>query len=236
MVAVSVCIPWGDSGCEHRRAALGHVMAWYRQHHPWWQLIVSDPAAAAQPWCKAAAAADAIASAAGDTIVVADADVLCDGIGAAVDAVVSGRHPWAVPHHGVYRLTPEATACVYAGGEAPDARLPRSLLRGRITESHRGVVGGGLVVLRRALWDRVPLDARFRGWGQEDLAWGWALARVAGPPWRGMAPLYHLWHPPAQRADRARGSADSVHLWDRYRRSYTGDEVLALLAEPGARL
>lgn len=232
---VTVVVPWRP-GCPHRAAAWDWVSRWYARAHPDWEVIASGDGTTGGPWCKAAAVAAALPYARGGTLVVADADVVCAGIAAAVDAVASGLHPWAVPHYAVYRLTPPATETVLAGGPFPDVRAPRSLLRGHISEIHRGVKGGGLVVLPRKGWDAVPLDARFTGWGQEDLAWGWALTRVLGQPWRGPVPLLHLWHPPQPRTTRVAGSTDSMALWSRYRSAYTAAEVTAILAEPGARL
>ena len=233
-MSVTVVVPWRP-GCPHRAAAWEWVSGWYAQAHPDWQVITTGDGHTSGPWCKAAAVAAALPQARGDVLVVADADVICAGILAAVDAVASGIHPWAMPHYAVYRLTPAATTAVYAGQPFPDTRQPRSLLRGHISEIHRGVPGGGIVVLPRGGWDLVPLDARFTGWGQEDLAWGWALTRVLGGPWRGTSPLLHLWHPPQQRSTRTAGSTESMRLWNRYRRAYTAAEVMLLMAEPGAR-
>lgn len=235
MTGVTVVVPWRP-GCPHRGAAWDWVSGWYARAHPDWQVITTGDGHTAGPWCKAAAVAAALPSATGDTLVVADADVVCAGLVAAVDAVESGLHPWAVPHYSVHRLTPAATTAVLDGGEFPDVRLPRSLLRGKIGEVHRGVAGGGIVVLPRQAWDVVPLDARFTGWGQEDLAWGWALGRVLGPAWRGPSALLHLWHPPQERSTRVAGSTASMALWSRYRRAYTAAEIAAVLQEPGARL
>jgi hypothetical protein len=232
-VSVTVVVPW-RGGCEWREAAWRYLSGWWAQNHPTWQVITTTDAGDG-PWCKAAAVAAALPRADGDVIVVADADVLCADIGLAAAVVTAGDAPWAAPHHAVYRLTPQATVRVCNGEPLPDVTGPRTLLRGVLAESHRGVLGGGLVVLPRALWDVCPLDARFTGWGQEDLAWGWALARVAGAGWRGHSPLLHLWHPPQPRANRAAGSAASMELWGRYRRAYTAQDVLDILQEPGAR-
>lgn len=234
-VTVTVVVPW-RAGCPHREAAWAWLRAWYASTHPEWQVIATGDGHSTGPWCKAAAVTAALPGAAGEVIVVADADVVCAGLGAAVEAVAVGGRPWAVPHSAVYRLTPAATTTVISGGPVPDVNGPRSLLRGTISEAHRGVQGGGLVVLPRKAWDVVPIDARFTGWGQEDLAWGWALTRVLGGPWRGRSPLLHLWHPPQPRTTRVAGSTESMALWARYRRAYTAAEVAAVLREPGARL
>lgn len=233
-MSVSVVIPW-RGGDRDRELALNHVLGRYMTRHPSWEVVLTpDTAPSGGEWVKAEAVAAALDEAGGDTIVVADADVLCDGTYEAVSAVEAGRS-WAVPHHAVYRLTPESTRLVLDGGPPPDTRLPHSLLRGKVAETHKGVAGGGIVVLRRELWDICPMDARFRGWGQEDLAWGWALARLFGPPHREVSPLLHLWHPPAPRRTRANGSAESMALWRRYRSAYTPEAVLEILSEDGAR-
>ncbi|WP_067226624.1 hypothetical protein [Streptomyces sp. NBRC 109706] len=203
-MSVTVVIPW-HPGCPHREAALGWVLARWRAagYEP---LLGRAPAG---PWRKAAAVADGLRRAAGGVLVVADADVWTDGIGEAIDAV-AGRAPWAIPHGPVRRLTRVATDAVLSGGplDGPLEQPP-----------YRGFEGGGIVALRRDLYNKVPLDRRFAGWGQEDEAWALALRTLAGPPWRGDAPLWHLWHPPQARDSRRWGSANSRALYRRYRRA-----------------
>lgn len=233
MTAVTVVVPW-RAGDADRAAALAWLTARYAQLHPEWEVRVTPGLATGGPWIKAHAVQAALSGAAGEVLVVADADVVCDGVTEAVDAVVRGQS-WAVPHHAVHRLTAAATRRVYDTGVLPDVRLPRSLLRGTVAEAHRGVAGGGMVVVRRDVWDACPLDARFRGWGQEDLAWGWALTRCFGSPYRAQHPMIHLWHPPQERQSRVAGSTESMSLYARYRQAFTREEVLALLGEEGAR-
>lgn len=216
---VSVILPWRP-GCPHREAALSWVL------HRWaatgWRVVVAEqPGGGA--WCKAAAVAAGLADATGDVLVVADADVWCDGIGAAVDAVFRGAG-WAVPHRLVYRLSEAATSGVLAGlAPSPGMRL--------VQAPYVGYAGGGITVLPRSTYDQVPLDPRFRGWGQEDESWAHALTVLAGDPWRGTTPLYHLWHPPQRRLSRRWGSAAGRALAARYGRARTADRVRALLAE-----
>lgn len=203
MPNLPVVVPWRP-GCPHRDRAWAYV--WTRHLDAGHDVRVGRyPPGELR---KAAAVADGLAGVAG-LVVIADADVWCDGIPAAVDAVRAGA-AWAVPHRLVHRLTADATDAVLAGGD----------LEGPTTERpYRGQAGGGIVVTTTDLLDAVPLDPRFEGWGQEDEAWEAALLATAGRPWRGDAPLWHLWHPPQPRMTRHTGSKSSRALWKRYRQA-----------------
>jgi hypothetical protein len=216
-MTVSVIIPW-RRGCPHREAALSWTL-------DQWRAAGREPVlghAPDGPWCKAEAVAEALPRATGEVLVIADADVWCDGIEAAVTAVQGGA-PWAIPHGKVHRLAERATSDLLAGGP----------LRADLAQpAYRGFEGGGITVLGRALYDQAPLDARFISWGQEDEAWALALRALAGAPWRGDAPLYHLWHPPQKRLSRRWGSRDSQALYRQYRRAAgRPDRMRALLAD-----
>lgn len=216
---VSVILPWQD-GCPHRRAAL----AWVRER--WEQTgaqVLLGRLPEGQPWCKAAAVAAALPAAAGELLVLADADVWCDDWRAALDAVAAGA-AWASPHTWVHRLAGDATRQVLGG--AP----PRATMR-HAEPPHRAMLGGGLVMVRRDTYDRVPMDCRFIGWGSEDEAWARALRVLAGAPWRGRAALWHLWHPPQERLSRREGSRESTALLQRYRAARDPDRMRALLEE-----
>jgi hypothetical protein len=179
---------------------------WAQQQWP-----VTTAEAPEGEWCKAAAVTPAVESSSADIVVVADADVWCDGISAAVDAIEGGA-AWATPHLKVHRLTPEATEEILTGGELHD-RVP-------LTEpAYIGRVGGGILAIRRDVYLDCPLDPRFIGWGQEDEAWNLALTALHGDVHQGVAPLYHLWHPSQPRQSRAIGSPRSAALLRRYKAS-----------------
>lgn len=215
-----VIIPWAP-GCSHRERALGYVLRrWAGAGLP-----VEIGRLAAGPWCKAAAVNAALHRARGEILVIADADVWCDG---ALDAIQSVRDgaPWAVPHRMLYRLSASATDDVL-GGRDLAADLPTS------EPPYVGFAGGGMVVLPRRTYERVPLDPRFVGWGQEDESWALALTTLAGSPWRGDAPMFHLWHPPQPRASRRFGSKASAALYRNYLRAWRDPGAMSdLLAAP----
>jgi hypothetical protein len=204
-VSVEVLIPWRGS-CVHRGRAINWVLDRYADRHPDWRLLLA-PDVGPGPWVKGRATAAAADVTEGDIVIVADADVWCEGIEYAVDAVIAGN-PWAIPHHRVNRLTPAATDRVLAGGSPWQEETEE--------RPYIGICGGGLVVLRRATLLSIPIDHRFEGWGGEDISWGLALNCVAGRPWRGVAPLVHLWHPAQQRRTRRHGSVENEMLRRRY--------------------
>ncbi|WP_373067546.1 hypothetical protein [Gemmatimonas sp.] len=141
------------------------------------------------PWCKALAVADALERSTADVIVIHDSDSWCPDTPAAVEAVQAGS-AWACPFAMVKRLRANVTEDVLAG--APLSGLPTM-------PPHRAVPGGGVVVITRDLYDRVPLDPRFVLWGFEDIAWGMALRATVGPAQCFTGDLWHLFHPPASK-------------------------------------
>lgn len=217
-MSVAVIIPW-RAGCPYRSDALEHVLEFYRtRRRSHWELVIGEHTAAGE-WCKAIAVTNALETTAADMLVVADADVICDGIELAVEHCQT----WAVPHRFLHRLDEQATAELYETGE-PGA--------GRTEKPYTGHAGGGIVVIRRDVYESCPLDPRFVGWGQEDDAWAHALTTMFRVPWRGTADMFHLWHPPQERLSRTTGSRDGRLLYRRYRNAARSRVVMeSLLAE-----
>jgi hypothetical protein len=179
------------------------------------------------PWRKAAAVADALSRASGQILVIADADVWCDGVPAAVARVKAGAG-WAIPHYLVRRLTLPATLAVLGSGDWPVRRTTTTYAQ----RPYPGRPGGGIVVLSRESYAKVPMDPRFVGWGQEDESWALALGTMLGRSWRGLADLWHLHHEPAPRQSRNFGSQASMNLHRRYTTaSRQPKRMAALLAE-----
>ena len=223
-MTVEVIVPW-RSGCPHRDAA----WQWAGAQWASLDLDLTVTVAEAPPgeWCKAAAVTPAVRASKASIVVVADADVWCDRIPEAIQAVEDGKADWAVPHERVRRLNPTSAAQVLAGAH------PSTIDDDGLDEHpRRGIIGGGIVILQASVANAVPLDPRFVGWGQEDHSWGYALITLAGEPWRGTSPLWHLWHPPQRRLSRAAGSHASLALVTRYEAAYRdSDAMAALVAE-----
>lgn len=225
-MTVSVLVPYRGDG-EARDAAWAWVSGWWAREYPGWQVVAGG--CPPGPWVKALAVSDALTRADGDTLVVADADLICAGVGEAV-AAVQGGAAWAIPHLRVRRLSARATGLLFGG--TPPARAAH--LAGLVKPPYRGRPGGGLAVMSRATYRRVPLDPRFAGYGQEDVSWGRALTLLAGRPHRGRDDLWHLWHPPQPRQPgqpRGVGSRASLDLYRRYRAARTAAQMRVLVDE-----
>lgn len=161
-----------------------------------------------------------------EILILADADVWCDGINAALTATEAGA-AWAVPHLKVHRLTPDATAAALAGADP--------LNQPTECQPYEGMLGGGLVVVRRDVLLEVPFDRRFVGWGREDCAWREAMLTMVGKPWRGKARLIHLWHPPqpdfgAMRTSSRNPTSEALYVRYHAARGHR-DQMAALLSE-----
>lgn len=225
----AVIFPWaGDN--PHRAIAFEWVKGWHRINHPQWELVTGF-AQSGEKWCKAEAVADALKKTDAELLVVIDADCVAPGVAHAVQAVRDGAL-WAIPHLRVLRFNEQATARIVAGAD------PRSL--GATMDDfdqppYKGMEGGGAVVLKRETYLKVPLDPRFKGWGQEDQSWAIALRVLCGKAWRTpVDPLWHLWHPPQARESRSRGSHKSWHLYNAYCRGALPRDMPGILADARA--
>jgi hypothetical protein len=210
-VGVRAIIPYAGRDPDRERA-----VAWVLDHCDYPYTV----ALGELPFNKALTVMPAVERSDADIVVMHDADVWAPGLAEAVNAVEEGA-AWAIPHWKVYRLTQSATHTLLrsaSAGQDSTAWLATSHLA-RLP--YVGVAGGGIVVTRRDTMLDIPLDPRFTTWGQEDESWAMALWCLLGPPWRGEAPLIHLWHPLEPRQGQRKGSQAGWDLRNRYVRVRT---------------
>lgn len=196
---VAVVVPYRP-GCPHRALAWDHI----RNRHEAAGRTVHTAPGPDGPWCKARAIHDAIQATSDDTLVISDADVWVDDLDTAIARTATS--PAVVPHHTVHRLT-ESSTVDYVAGLTPTAFAERP---------YKGRACGGVVVIRREVWEQTPMDPRFLGWGGEDDSWNLAITSVFGKPARLDADLWHLWHPPQDRLSRGVGNEANRDLYRRY--------------------
>jgi hypothetical protein len=227
---VSVVIPFRPDGGERDRN-LAWLVAKLEAEHPDWQIhVVQDDTDG--PFNRAALLRRGVSECMGDIIVVHDADCWCPDLPESVRIVQESERRWSVPHTYVHRLSPESTDRFLAGDDWTG--LPLSTDNPQDAKPYRGVAGGGCAVLSRDAFWRAPPDPRFRGWGGEDVAWGFALSTLIGPPKRLDGPLVHLWHPAQPRQSRVMGNAENQALQNRYRRCLRRRPAMARLVREGS--
>jgi hypothetical protein len=215
-MSVSIVVPWRSEDPDRDRA-WEWVRARYERLYPDWEIVTAD---CRGEWSKGRAVRTAVRKARGDILVVSDSDVVMrDEVLPEAVAHVEAGAPWAVPHGQVYRLNKAAVDKLYAGGPFPDEDWSRCIAyewgKWFAERVKRVVPGGGITVLPRKTYAKVPIDHRFLGWGGEDLAWGWALETLVGEPARLNQPMWHLYH--ARSYTRfARGSDESEDLVTKY--------------------
>lgn len=219
----AVVVPF-TTDCPHRLRAWTWVQARYRATVSDWQIVTGTHRG---PWNKALAVADALDKTDADLLIVADADVWCEELPEFVARVANGSLEWASPHRRIVRLTQDATERVFADGP-PDTMPTREMLTERVYD---GMIGGGIVILPRTLYERVPLDPRFVGWGGEDESWGRALLTMTQRRTQGKWLLWHFWHPPAQRLTRRVGSEENDALRERYQQAAGHPEMTEAILE-----
>lgn len=164
----------------------------------------------------------AVEATSAEYVLIADADVWCDGLSEALQALRDGAE-WAVPHTEVRRLDEDGSEAYMAGAMWQKQGVDRV--------PYIGIPGGGLVMARRETFLAVPMDPRFIGWGGEDMSLGIALQCLVGGRWRGKATLIHLWHPPAPRMTHKHGNAEGKALHARYLAARRDPDLMAELME-----
>lgn len=209
MNRIAVLIPFGNE-TPWRAKALEYTRSWYAENLTGATIRIGT---CEGNWCKAAAISSALAGTAEPVVVIADADSITPGIQQAVQAVQQGAD-WAMPHLKVYRMSRDATRAIYEGA-SPGSLTGRTIWLDQ--SPYKGFEGGGVTVLSRDAYLNCPLDPAFKGWGQEDEAWALALNGLYGAPWRGQAPLYHLWHEKPPRLSRYAGSVASLSRLEQYK-------------------
>jgi hypothetical protein len=231
-MTVQVIIPW-RSGCPYREAALGKVIHWWQKNHPDWPVTIADFPIRFGEWRKGMALALVGNVDPRSVVIVSDADVICKEVDIAVQAVdptnPESQFAWAMPHRDVQRLNELATSRAIYDGWWPLQDWSRRELREHVERMYPGFPGGGMVVMTGHVFNTIPIDPRFAGWGQEDHSWSRALHMLAGAPMRGHGILWHLWHPKEPRIKPGIGSEHGLRLWNEYRSAATPEAMRSMI-------
>lgn len=214
---VSVLVPRQSDGGGARDESWEFVRARYAAVHPEYEVV--EGYASGPVWRKGEAVRDALEKSRGQTVIVADSDIVlpAQALRDAVRLVESRAVPWVVTHTSVKRLTEEETRRVLT-----ERILSPPYREEFAREPYVGFAGGGcFVVDASVLAASGGIPRTFEGWGAEDEALAVILDTLAGPHYRLPYDLWHLWHPPAHKEHLGRTTVNRSLL--RLIRSLSGD-------------
>lgn len=225
MTAVSVIVPWRDSGCASRARNVWRVESYLRGVFPDSDVQLADDGG--ELWSRGQSIDQAVARARWDVLVVCDADVLVPHAQLWRAVVRAAQRPGLVVPFTRYRyLSPSATLDALTHSWLPFEQLP-SLW------SLRTAVGACVVFSRQTHELAAGHDPRFRGWGWQDKAFDSACSTLAGPLRRVRGDALHLWHPTDPTNSQGAPSLQQNTLLGRRYVAARGDQqqMRALIAE-----
>lgn len=209
-----VLIPWRPK--DDRRRQLWDWTRYFLDELGW-PIFTGDDGV--EPFSRAAAV-NAASERAGtwDVALIGDSDTVQQVRSAHEAAPLALEHGLAIPWTRRLKLSQRGTALlVQKGPEAVKERVHRDPRDGT---SPNG--GGATVMVSREAWETVGgMDPVFRGYGNEDLAFGAALhtlyvkhaPRIEGTVW-------HLWHRPQMMVGTARAATlPNRERWELYQRA-----------------
>lgn len=214
---ISFIIPYRSDGTKERERSFRFVYGELALYFPDAEIIVADNDG---PFSRAAARNEGAKSATGELLGFVDADswVRPQQLDALIshERFVSIKSGPMFPYSRYYALSELGTEEFFKGAMRPwevEYVFPGP------DPIDRPPAVGGVIAVRREDFDLVNgYDERFRGWGEEDRAFAFALETLVGPLMRVEGDLYHLWHP-APESERFDGPhfAANRALGDRYR-------------------
>lgn len=231
--SLSVLVAWRDTDGS-RSAAWDLIRERFAQQMPEAELVVGTDDGD-EPFHKTLALNRAAAAAQGDVFYVTDADTWVDpeAVWRAVGEVASDMKSWYRPWNIKVKMNEAATDHVLAQGASWDGSVDHRPF-GR-PEHRNGFRHCPPLVLHRTAWETVGgMDERFRGWGQEDLAFSLAMTRLVGQQKTIVGNAWHLWHPRRGRSGSDLWSgqdsqADNIALAQEYRRARTPEAMRQLI-------
>lgn len=244
---LSLLVPYRDD----LEAGRSDNWAWLRQYWehalPEAEIITGD--APGEPFSKTCAVNAAFKQSGGDVLVMIDADcyIAADVVLKCAAEIRKGRERvprepvWFIPYRHFYRLTCDASLILIASDPAdpfPFSSPPDSVDVGPRSGNDFGHWFGALIqIFPREAFELVHgMDARFRGWGGEDVAFVLTLDTLFGVHRLCSNQVLTLWHSvqskPGTNPNLLRlwdGQEDPRHNWTvagRYRKALRDPEEM----------
>lgn len=207
MVKVSVLVPFRDEVDTNRAENWAWLEQRWRAMMPEAEIVVGTDLG--MPFSKTTAVNDAYSRATGDVFVIADADSWCPAskVRQAIN-YAAHNHCLVVPWSNAHRLTLADSETIRATDPAAEEPILTDEIR-RNVEDYRPSpsTAAMVIVVTRDGFERVGgMDPRFRGWGQEDVAFGLACGTLLGQTKLMLGEAWALFH--------VRARKDGLRIWE----------------------
>lgn len=219
---ISLLVPFRDDHEEGRADNWAWLLQYWQHTLPDAEIIIGD--APGEPFSKTCAINAAFRQSSGDVLVLLDADCYIDA-SVILDCASEirkgrGRIPrepvWFIPYRHLFRLTRISTLYLI-GSDASDpfqfSTPPEQDEVGPTNGSGFGHWFGALIqIFPREAFETVHgMDARFRGWGGEDVAFVLALDTLFGVHRLSNNQVLTLWHSVQSKPGT---NSDLLRLWE----------------------
>ena len=190
---ISVLMPYNKKNI-HRYKSFNWVVKRYQTLWPGIELVLQEDES--NSFHKTKTLNKAFNRSTGDIIILADSDIFFSKN--LIPAVLKTEFEWLLPYSTYKSLTPYSTDKILRRDVKFDVDKNQEQI---ITKLELENSVGGLVFLKREIYKQINgLDERFKGWGCEDTALVRILTGMFGESQRLNFSIYHLWHPPKEKA------------------------------------
>ena len=190
MKKVSILMPFrSDNG--YRENIFRWVLKFYESFLPETEICIGE--SDSELFSRAQAINNAASKSTRDVFIIADADLFYEPAILNTSVKLLNEYNWVVPYYKINYLSLESTAKLLV--TVPSWPLEVQVDSTQINLVDDGITGGICIVSRKNFEYIGGYDTRFKGWGGEDDAFGFAMNTLCGPYKRLDSKIFHLWHP-----------------------------------------
>jgi glycosyltransferase involved in cell wall biosynthesis len=247
-VQLSIVIPFRAPKGSIRYRNYQWLRAYYKAMLPDAEIIRGTTRS--KVFSKTRAVNNGVRASSGRIIAVVDADAYLDAtvLQECADrldlAMLRGHRRWFIPYRRLYRLTQPISDLIAKSDPGHPLGVnsppPEEYVESTVGSMHGRRYGALMVIYPRMAFDLVGgMDARFEGWGGEDVAFARALDTLWGKHKTTDNDIFHLWHPKLGEDYRTRawdGQTDNksnLNLAARYGRATGDPEAMRRLVDEG---
>lgn len=232
---ISLLVPFRANGTRDTR-----IKSWNWIERKWRSILPEAELCVGtdtgQPFSKSVAVNDAYRKSTGDMLVIADADSWVER--PALDtalASAAAREHLVVPWWTAYRLHKEDSRIIMDGDPAVPYPVTQEMKNNCAGEGPSPASAAMVLCIQRVSYERVGgFDPRFRGWGSEDVSFGYACWTLLGRNEYCLGESYALYHPaPTNKKGMRVWKGDkgeyNMPLYERYRRAQGNPQLMAAI-------